>query len=351
MDGDVGGGEGNDGVQGMPEAVEIIGGQARDQVHVDGIEAGVHRLTVGLHHIGGGMGTAAGGENRIHHGLGIDAHAVHAAPGDDIQLFLVQGVGPSALHGELNAAGKVEGLPDAREKLLHLRRGQGGGRTASDIDGTHGLAGTCHQLGGVAQLLVQGFQVRLHQVGIFADGLADEGAVGAAGGAEGDAHIEGNVPGFQLRRRCHGRSGAVQAELCPAGGDEIGLFHFLNGFFVAHARHQAPGGQLGGPDTGQRAPGGDLFQEGQRGLKIALLQDPAAQGDRFLPFLHGDLSAVGYAAQTDGGAGGQPAPLPHQPGNGTIALKGFGHRFHGLQREQGELQLLHRVAFLVADQK
>ena len=100
------------------------------------------------------MGTAAGLQHGIHHGLGVDAHAVGAVFGDDTELLLIQSVGPSALHGELDAAGKVKGLPDAVKQRFHLLGCQRGGGAASDIDGTHRLAGSCHELAGDPQLLV-----------------------------------------------------------------------------------------------------------------------------------------------------------------------------------------------------
>ena len=67
------------------------------------------------------------------------------------------------------------------------------------------------------------------------------------------------------------------------------------------------------------------------------------------------------AADEDKGQGGQPIVAPEQHGQGTVALKAMGqtriilgggidYRFHGFQGEQGQLQLLHRIAFLVADE-
>ena len=84
MDGDVGGVHGDDGVQGMAEAVEIVGGMTRDQIHVDGAVASLNCLVVGDLHIRCIVPPSAGAEDGIDHGLGVDAHAVSAAPGDDV---------------------------------------------------------------------------------------------------------------------------------------------------------------------------------------------------------------------------------------------------------------------------
>ena len=360
VDGDIGRVQGDGGVQGVLEALKIIGGQSGDEIHVDGGKARIHGLPVGAHHIGGGMGTAAGFQHGIHHGLGVDAHAVGAVCGDHMEFFLIQGVGPSALHGELDTAGKVEGLPDAVKQRFHLPGRQRGGGAASDIDGTQGFAGCCHELAGDPQLPVQRLQIGLHQVGVFADGLADEGAVGAAGGAEGNAHIQRYVMGFHFFDGGHGVFGAVQTELCPLGGDEIGIFHLPECFLVTHTGLQAAGGELGGPDTGERAPGGDFFQEGKCRLIVALLQNPAAGGDSLLIGGKVYAAAVLLAADVYDGQSGQGRIAPGQQGQCAVAVKivhhtgvihdgGVVYRLHGLQGKQRKLHLLHRIAFLVVD--
>ena len=89
VDGDVGGIEPNDLVQAPAEAFIGILGKSGDQIHIDGLESGIHRFLVGPQHILGVVGSAAGFQYGIHHGLGVDAHTVGAVLPDRPQFFCV----------------------------------------------------------------------------------------------------------------------------------------------------------------------------------------------------------------------------------------------------------------------
>ena len=92
-------------VQRMTETVKVIRRQACNQVHVDGMEAGIFRPAVGVSHIVGGVRAFAGGQHAVHHGLRIDAHPICAVGADGRQFFGIQCVRPTAFHSEFDASG------------------------------------------------------------------------------------------------------------------------------------------------------------------------------------------------------------------------------------------------------
>ena len=106
---------------------------------------------------------------------------------------------------------------------------------------------------------------------------ADKGAVSAAGGTEGDAHIERDVLGQKVRLRLPACPGGREAEPCPPGGDEQFPGHLRHGLALGHAPLEHLGDQPRRADTRQRAPGGALASEGRGGLEKAQLHDALAQ--------------------------------------------------------------------------
>ena len=101
---DIGGIQGGDGVQRTLEAVHRVGGEARDQVHVNGLEACVHRFPVGPHHIGSFVGTAAGTEHMVLHCLGVNAHSIRTVFPNDPELIFIQCIRSAAFYGKFYAA-------------------------------------------------------------------------------------------------------------------------------------------------------------------------------------------------------------------------------------------------------
>ena len=193
MDGDVGGVQGGHRVQGTPEAVKIIRGKTGNQIHIDGGKARFFRLTVGSNYVCPGVRSAAGPEDGILHGLGVDAHPVGSVLPDSPKLFQIQGVRSASLHGEFDTPGEIEGFPEGIQQMNHLGSGQNGGGAAADVKGEKMLPAFLHQPGGDLNLPLQSGKVLVQQLGFFADGAADEAAIAAPGGAEGNAHIDGQV--------------------------------------------------------------------------------------------------------------------------------------------------------------
>ena len=190
VDGDVGGVQCRHGVQTAAEARRGVRGKPRDQIHVDGAEARVHRFAVGAQHIRRLVGASAGAKDGVLHGLGVDAHAVSAAGTDDLELFQVQRIRAAALYGEFHAPGQVKIVPDDAQQALHLGRGKGRGGAAADVEGADGSPGLRQELARDRDLLLQRPQIGFQQFRFPADGAADEAAIGAAGGAEGNADVQ-----------------------------------------------------------------------------------------------------------------------------------------------------------------
>ena len=194
----------------------------------------------------------------------------------------------------------------------------------------------------------QRLKIRLQQRALPPDRLADEAAVGAAGGTEGNADIEGDVAGAQTLRGPQRGKGAFDAEPPAGGRDMIGLFHQPVGRLLRAAGQQMPRGELCRPDAGQAAPLRGRAQARGGGV-IGVLQQTAAGGDVRLLQLHAAAGPRRDAVQGDAGRGGEPALSGVQRGNGAVAGKGLSGRLHRLVGKQRELQLLDRVAVVVTD--
>ena len=142
---------------------------------------------------------ADGPQHVLFKGLGV-----HRDPGDPVgaehrQLFRRDGVRPARLHSDLLTGGTVEGGLESSEDPVHLLRRQGGGGAAPHIQGVDGFPRPAQALTGDGQLPQQGIQIGLHQLQGAAHIGRDKGAVGAPGGTEGDAHIQGDILRAQVR--------------------------------------------------------------------------------------------------------------------------------------------------------
>ena len=118
----------------------------------------------------------------------------------------------------------------------------------------------------------EGLDVRLHQGEAPLHALAHKGAVGAAGGAEGDAHIQVDVPLFQPLPRLIAHGTSLQSQRRPLLRDEIARLQFPLGFLRGLALHQRPCDGLVGPDAGEHPPGGQrqLFRGAERFRQLGI---------------------------------------------------------------------------------
>ena len=130
---------------------------------------------------------------------------------------------------------------------------------------------------GAAQL---DFPKQRRHVGFNAAAIADfpggEGAIGAAGLAEGDADIQIELVGPGLAQALL-HPGDLAQQRRPVGGDIVGRFHVSHRRVQVHARLHGLVQQPRGAYAGQAAPGGlhagAFFQQVvQRQLHLALAQ-------------------------------------------------------------------------------
>ena len=285
------------------------------------------------------MPPSDGLQHLVLQGLGVDGDAAHAAGLQDLQLFLGNGVRPSGLHGVLGAGRQGQLLPAGGQNTVQLRGAQHRGSAAAHVKGAHLQAEPAQYRCRRVQLLQQQLHIGIHQLEGFPHIRADKRAVGAAGGTEGDAHVDRDLVRGQGQLRRPAGLGAVHRHLGPHGGDVIALLQAGLGLFWGKPLPQVTGGQLYGPHAGQRPPGQLPAQKGGPRLVEGQLQGP-----RQLPVA---WLLEGTAAQ------GLPA-LPDHPrghrvvlqGKGGAVLPRLGRRFGVfgvLAGEEGEHHLLRRV--------
>ena len=230
-------------------------------------------------------------------------------------------------------------FPDGGQQPVHLGGREGGGGAAADVEGADRPAGLPEQAAGVGDFPEQGLQVGRQILAEFFNALAHKGAVGAAGGTEGDAHVDREVPGPQQPGSLHGVAGGVDAQPPPGLGDEINVLQKPVGARLGAAGEQMGRGELGGPDPGQRPPGRRRVQNLESRQIEALLQNPAAAAD-VVPLRRGQpLDGPAHPAPVfDFGRGGQIGLARREGGKG-LALVGLGKELHH--------QLLHGIEVLV----
>ena len=113
------------------------------------------------------------------------------------------------------------------QQTIHLLGREGGGRTTAHVEGADGKTRILHHLSRLRDLRHQCLQIGLHQVERFLHRLGDEGAIAAAGRAEGNAHIEGDVVGRKSLLGNAACLGGLHAQTGTLRGDEIRLFQRL----------------------------------------------------------------------------------------------------------------------------
>ena len=186
---DVGRSHGQHPVQGALEALQAVSGQPGDQVHVyQAAEASPGQFH-GLLDLDGGMGPAHGAKDVVLHGLGIDGDAADAVSPQYPQLVCRDGVRPARLHGELPALFHGQTTLHRRQHPVQLRGSQGGGGAAPHVGGGDVQSVLPQQPPGQLDLPAQSVHIGLHQSQGPLHIGGDEGAVGAPGGAEGNADV------------------------------------------------------------------------------------------------------------------------------------------------------------------
>ena len=210
----------------------------------------------GVLNVPGGVAAADGLEHGVLQGLGVDADAVGPVVQQHLELVPGDGVGPSGLDAVFHAAGQVKTAVQVGQQPVHLLGRQGGGGAAAHIEGLDAQARLPDHLRGVGDLPAQHIQIRLHQPQGFFHRLGHEAAIGAAGGAEGNADVQGDVLRAQVRLGPQARLGRFHRQTAAGRGDVVGVPQNAAGLGRGLALLQQTGRQLAGADARQRPPAG-----------------------------------------------------------------------------------------------
>ena len=245
-------GQGDHLLQRRGEDLRRFARQRRDQIHVDVVKAQLPGQLVGADRVLAAVAAADAREGLVAEGLGVDGDAADLHAAQHFQLLPVDGVRPTGLHRPLHRAGK--GLPGCGEDARKILAGNRRGRAAADVGRAHVKPRLAHQPGGELDLPQQRPGVGGDQLLVAPDLPRGEGAVAAAGLAEGDANVE--VKAALLRRAhaaLHLRDLAEQ--LRPVGGHVELAHHVGAGGFHGKPRVQRLVQQPRGTDARQRTPG------------------------------------------------------------------------------------------------
>ena len=277
MDSDVIRSVGKAGIQRAAESLGGIGRKTGNKIHIHMGEAHRRCQFHGPFNVGGAVTATDSLEHLVGQGLGVDADAVHAVIQEHLQLVPVNGVGTARLNAVLHHIPEVEVLAQMGQQTIHLLCRQRGGRAAAHVERADMEPRVLHHPACRRNFRHQRLQIGFHQLKGLLHRLGDEGAVGAAGGTEGDAHIEGDVVGGQFRLGFCSRLSRLHAEAGTLGGDEIGLLQRALCLRRALAALHQAGGKLAGTHTGQAAPHRDTAQHRHRRFEKAHLQSPLTQ--------------------------------------------------------------------------
>ena len=172
------------------------------------------------------------------------------------QFFGGDGIRTADLYRDLRTGGEIEGFFQSRQDGIHLIRRQDAGGAAAHVKGAGAQTIAAHHIPAGADLRDQSLYIGLHQRKTSLHALTDKGAVGAAGGAEGDAHIQVDVPLIQPLPGLIAHGAGLQGQGGPVLRNKVMLFQIVLGFLRCFALHQRPGDGLVGPHAGEHAPGG-----------------------------------------------------------------------------------------------
>ena len=165
----------------------------------------------------------------------------------------------------------------------------------------------------------QQLEVRFHQLQRPAHVGGDKGAIGAPGGAEGDAHIDGHLLFSQLLPGGQGGLGAVRGQGGPDGGDPIFPLQLGDGLLRRGPGEHGPGGQLHRAHPGKGPPGRLLAQQGTPGLVKGHLQGVL---DHVIDLLRGLVQVGGGEAALPPGGLSAPEDLRRETGVGPLHRQG-----------------------------
>ena len=277
MDGDVVRAEGQALVQRAAEALRRVGRQAGDEVHVHMGEPHGGSKRHGRLDVRRRVLAADGPQHLILHGLGVDADAVRAVVQQDLQLLPCDGVGAARLDAVLRAVGEVKAAVQMGQQVIHLPGRQGGGRAAAHIEGLDAQARLRHHAGSVGDLLFQRCQIGLHQAEGLLHRCGHEAAVGAAGGAERDAHVQGDLIGAQVAFGLQAGPGRLDGQAAALRRDEVGVTQDAVRFALRFSLLQHSAGQLARADAGEGAPAGGNAGDVTRRLEERQLQGALTQ--------------------------------------------------------------------------
>ena len=239
------------------------------------------------------------------------------------------------------------------QQVIHLLCRQSGGRAAAHVEGLDGQPRLRHHAGGVGDLLLQRRQIRLHQAEGLLHRRGHEAAIGAAGGAERDAHIEGYLVGTQTALGGQARLRRLDGQTAALRRDEVGVPQDAVCLPLRLAPLQHGAGQLARPDAGKRAPAGGDAGDVTRRLEERQLQGALTQT---LPLvLVGGVRKNGagdaprrFAVIVKGGdAGGVALPLRQGDKRAVVVLRRDGPIDRALLGEERQQALLNGVAVVV----
>ena len=241
------------------------------------------------------------------------------------------------------------------QQPFQLGGSQGGGRAAADVDGADRRPRLGKQRGHSVDLPVQGVQKRLYQLQRPLHISGDKRAVGAPGGAEGDADVKAQLLGPEGPLDLQSGLGRLQRQICPLRGDKVFVQKPLSGLLLAQSLLQRPGGQLGRANTGECAPVRPLGQQLDgslvKGLLENALQKPVID-ERIGGIRRGNLSgsADGPSPMADGGLGGcgSVSHRQHRAAGVFLPLKGSLGILRPLLRKEDQHDLLYGILIVMS---
>ena len=169
------------------------------------------------------MAAPHGFQHGVLHGLRVDRHSVNVVRLQHCQFIRRDGVRPAGLHRVLGEPRKVKALLHLGQQPFQLGGGQGGGGAAADVDGADKKPRLPEVCGAGRYLLTQSIQIGLHQLQRLLHVSGDKAAIGAAGGAEGNADVEGDLIRLQAPLHRQPRLSRVQRQLRAGLRDEISV--------------------------------------------------------------------------------------------------------------------------------
>ena len=232
---DVLGAQGHNAVKGGREGLEAVPGESRDEIGVDHGDARGAGNLIGLVEHLGIVGAADVAQHVITQSLGIDADTPHAILSGHSELFRGDGIGSARFQRILLQGADIGHALHGPQQEGQLIGIQNGGGPTAHVDGTHPQTQAVDGLKGLLQIVDEPLEVLGNEGQKPLGGIGHEGAVGTAGGAEGDGDVDRAVPspgGADEPRLVDGHVGGEGGLL---GDDEVILGQLLADAGLAHA--------------------------------------------------------------------------------------------------------------------